>query len=106
VIIELLKSFKNGNVGCGWLILYDTLFNVGYLAMFSYSALYYGDKSLGVCPVQFMAYGLLLYIEFIIQSDVSGCQDNGGTKAKPGGVPSKKGLADGSGDYKQLVLVF
>jgi hypothetical protein len=37
VINELLKSFKNGNVGdgCGCLILYDALFNAWYRVVFS-----------------------------------------------------------------------
>ena len=70
--------------------------------------LYYVDKALSysgdVCPVHILDYGLLLYVDFIIKSNISGWQDNCGTKAKHGGLPPKKGLADGSGDYKRLVF--
>lgn len=107
MVIILLTSFKNGNVGCGWLILCDVLFNVGYIAVFSHSVLYFGDEAFchsgGVCPTH-RGLGLLLYVDFIIQSDVSRWQDNFSSKTTPGGVPSKNGLADGSRNYKRLVF--
>jgi hypothetical protein len=52
-----------------------------------------------------MDYDLLLYIHFLTQSGVSNWQVNCSTKARPGGVPSKKGLAVGSRGCKLIRLL-
>jgi hypothetical protein len=47
---------------CGYVIMYDALFNVAYLVEFSYLVTCYGDNVLGhpdsVGPVHVVAYGL------------------------------------------------
>jgi len=47
---------------CGYVIMYDALFNVAYLEEFSYLVMCYGDNVLShlgsVCPVHIVAYGL------------------------------------------------
>jgi hypothetical protein len=54
--------------------LYDVLLNVGYREAFSYSVLYFDDKAFGhagsICPLHITAYGLLLCLDFVIQSVV------------------------------------
>jgi len=75
VIIKLLKSFKNGNVGdgYGWLTFVWCLIQCWLPcgnSIFSAVLWWQGLRSLRRC----VAYGLLLYIDFIIQSDVSAAQ--------------------------------